>query len=108
MKTTQKLNKYGRKTVLAPFRWCIIQSIVLFSAAGTLKFPNAWLYLSLILLSSLISAVIMWKLIPELANQRGSMKSRHGQSFGAIFLLMSQLYVVCRMRKVQWTTIFSS
>jgi len=73
-KNTPQLNKTGINVILAPYRWLVIQALVFFIAAGRIDIPRAWIYFGLAFTITTISAFIMWKYAPELANQRGEMK----------------------------------
>ena len=57
--------------IIAPFRWLIVQAVVLFLAAGHIDIPRAWIYFCLNFVFSTAGVIIMWKLVPELLNQRG-------------------------------------
>jgi protein-S-isoprenylcysteine O-methyltransferase Ste14 len=70
----EKLNKDGIKALLALFRWRIVMVVAFFLAAGRLDILRAWLFFSIHLIGAIMGAVIMWKLAPELANQRASVK----------------------------------
>jgi protein-S-isoprenylcysteine O-methyltransferase Ste14 len=65
------LSRSGVMAIIAPFRWLIVQAVVLFLAAGRLDMPRAWIYLCLNLVFSTAGVIIIWKLIPELLNRRG-------------------------------------
>jgi protein-S-isoprenylcysteine O-methyltransferase Ste14 len=67
----KRLSKSGYMAIIAPFRWLIIQAVSLFLAAGHLDIPRAWIYLCLNFVFSTAGVIIIWKLTPELLNQRG-------------------------------------
>jgi protein-S-isoprenylcysteine O-methyltransferase Ste14 len=69
----KRLTKSGIRAILALFRWMTIQFVVLFISAGRMDMPRAWFYVGLYLVGTIINAVILWKVIPELANERGKM-----------------------------------
>jgi protein-S-isoprenylcysteine O-methyltransferase Ste14 len=69
-----QLNKDGVKALLAPFRWTIVMAVAFFLAAGRLDVFRAWLFFGICLACAIVGAVIMWKLAPELANQRAFVK----------------------------------
>ncbi len=52
--------------VLAP-------ALLLFGAAGTLRWPMAWLYLGLSVSAFAISRLIVWRVHPDLLGERGRM-----------------------------------
>jgi protein-S-isoprenylcysteine O-methyltransferase Ste14 len=70
----QKLNSSGKKAIIAPFRWLLVQGLFFFISAGSLNIKKAWFYFIPAFIISCLSATIMWRLIPELANQRGEFK----------------------------------
>lgn len=69
-----ELNKSGKKTIFAPFRWILIQAIAYYLSAGTFYIPVSYYYFITLLFTSAISGIIMWKYIPDLANQRSGFK----------------------------------
>lgn len=71
---SKNLTRSGIMAVLAPFRWIIISAVVLFASAGHINIPKAWVYFSTAFVASTISAVIIVKFSPELANQRGKIQ----------------------------------
>ncbi len=70
----QRLTKDGVKALLAPFRWTIVMAAAFFLAAGRLDVFRAWLFFGIYLADAIAGALIMWKLAPELANQRAFVK----------------------------------
>lgn len=70
----KQLNKDGVRALLAPFRWAIVMAVAFFLAAGRLDIFRAWLFFGIYLAGAIVGAVIMWKLAPELANQRAFVK----------------------------------
>lgn len=70
----QRLNKDGIKYLFAPFRWTIIMAVAFFLAAGRLNISRAWLAFGVHFSGAIAGAILMWKFVPELANQRASVK----------------------------------
>jgi protein-S-isoprenylcysteine O-methyltransferase Ste14 len=68
------LTRDGVKTILMPFGWKTVFYICLFLAAGRLDIFRAWLLLGIDYLGLVVVSVIFWKLAPELANQRATIK----------------------------------
>jgi len=68
------LTKYGKRALIAPWRWMLAQGVIFFVAAGRLDIPRAWIFFVVILVSTIISTYIGWKIIPEVYNERGSIK----------------------------------
>ena len=70
----QRLNKDGIKYLLATFRWTILMAVAFFVASGRFDVYRAWLAFLIHFLGAVVGAMLMWKLAPELANQRASIK----------------------------------
>lgn len=69
-----QLTKQGVKTILMPFDWKAVFYICFFMAAGRMDIFRAWLLLGIDYLGVVVISVIFWKVAPELANQRASIK----------------------------------
>jgi protein-S-isoprenylcysteine O-methyltransferase Ste14 len=70
----QQLTQDGVKTILMPFGWKAVFYLCLFLAAGRMDIFRAWLLLGIDYLGVVVISVIFWKVAPELANQRASIK----------------------------------
>jgi len=70
----QQLTRDGVKTILMPFGWKAVFFICFFLAAGRLDIPRAWIFLGMDYLGVIVMSVVFWKLAPELANQRATIK----------------------------------
>jgi protein-S-isoprenylcysteine O-methyltransferase Ste14 len=70
----KQLTQDGVKTILMPFGWKAVFYICFFLAAGRLDIFRAWLLLGIDYLGVVVVSVIFWKLAPELANQRATIK----------------------------------
>jgi protein-S-isoprenylcysteine O-methyltransferase Ste14 len=70
----KQLTSDGIKTILMPFGWKSVFFVCLFLAAGRLDIFSAWLFLGMDYMGVIIVSVIFWKLAPELANERASIK----------------------------------
>jgi protein-S-isoprenylcysteine O-methyltransferase Ste14 len=81
----KQLTKDGVKTILMPFGWKTVFFICFFLAAGRLDIPRAWIFLGLDYLGAIVLSVIFWKLAPELANQRATIKEGT-KSWDKVFL----------------------
>jgi protein-S-isoprenylcysteine O-methyltransferase Ste14 len=69
-----QLTSDGVKTILMPFGWKAVFYICFFLAAGRLDIPRAWLLLGIDYLGVVVVSAIFWKVAPELANQRATIK----------------------------------
>jgi protein-S-isoprenylcysteine O-methyltransferase Ste14 len=70
----QQLTQDGVKTILMPFGWKAVFYLCLFLAAGRMDIFRAWLLLGIDYLGVVVISVIFWKITPDLANQRASIK----------------------------------
>ena len=70
----KQLTDDGVKTILMPFGWKAVFYLCLFLAAGRLDIFRAWLLLGIDYLGVVVISLIFWKLVPELANQRATIK----------------------------------
>ena len=70
----QQLTRDGVKTIFMPFGWKAVFFICFFLAAGRLDISRAWIFLAMDYLGLIVVSVVFWKLAPELANQRASIK----------------------------------
>jgi protein-S-isoprenylcysteine O-methyltransferase Ste14 len=68
----EKLTKDGIKTLAAPFRWTLASAVAFFTAAGRLDLSRAWLFFGISFAGAVLSAIIMWRYSPGLANRRAS------------------------------------
>jgi len=70
----KQLTQDGVKTILMLFGWKAVFYIFFFLAAGRLDIFRAWLLLGIDYLGVVVVSVIFWKVTPELANQRATIK----------------------------------
>jgi protein-S-isoprenylcysteine O-methyltransferase Ste14 len=87
-----KLTKAGIFAVIAPFRWMIFSAIAFYSAAGTIRVTRFWIYLGIVFIGAIISAVIAVKFTPELMNQRG--KRNPGTKKWDLFLVIPFILIL--------------
>jgi len=70
----KQLTRDGVKTILMHFGWKAVFYICFFLAAGRLDIFRAWLFFGIDIVGVIVVSVIFWKLAPELANQRATIK----------------------------------
>ena len=70
----ERLTQDGVRTILMPFGWKAVFFICFFLAAGRMDIPRAWIFLGMDYLGVIVVSVVFWKLAPELANQRATIK----------------------------------
>ncbi len=83
----KQLTRDGVKTISMLFVWKAVFYVCFFVAAGRLDIPRAWLLLSIDYLGVIVISVIFWKLAPELANQRATIKEGT-KSWDKVFLAL--------------------
>lgn len=69
------IRRSGVKRIIQVLAGTFFQVAVLFIAAGRLDWAGAWIYAGLYIVSLMIFAVVLYKVNPELINQRGEKKS---------------------------------
>lgn len=67
-----RINKHGKKYIIASIILVVVQMGILFAAAGNLSITRAWLFTAVNLIYSVLAIVILHKLNPDLLNQRGT------------------------------------
>ncbi len=92
MEKEKKITKAGWFAVLSPFRWLLMSSIAFFLAAGTFNVPRYWIYAGIIFFGGIINAIIMIRLYPELANNRG--KKQKGTKRWDLMLIIPYLLII--------------
>jgi len=81
----KQLTRDGVKTILMLFGWKAVFYICFFLAAGRQDIFRAWLLLGIDYFGVVVVSVIFWKLAPELANQRATIKEGT-KSWDKVFL----------------------
>jgi protein-S-isoprenylcysteine O-methyltransferase Ste14 len=67
----------------------LILAIVLFTAAGTLAWPHAWVLLAVVLVVRILSAIVVFRENPELLRERATTLMHHGQPFADKVVLLA-------------------
>ncbi len=70
----KSLTQDGVKAIFTPFFWKFLFVVCFFIAAGRFDIFRAWLFFGIVLTGDIVVAVVLWKLAPEVANQRASIK----------------------------------
>ncbi len=68
---TFSIDRYGTRAIIRDMLLVLIHAIILFWAAGTLRWLNAWVYLILVLLQQATLTVVLIRQNPRLLNERG-------------------------------------
>ena len=94
--TKPELTRQGKRAIIAPWRWMMVQAMTYFVAAGRLDIPRAWVFFAMILASTIISTYVGWKVIPGTYNQRGSVPKdtkRWDIALLSIYFIMILLFI---------------
>ena len=96
-KPENKLNKYGRKRIIVITLYVCIEAAVLMWAAGTLRWPEAWIYFGLRIGSMAIASFFIVRKNANIINKRGQ-KLDNTKSwdkwFGAVYTLTILLFPI--------------
>lgn len=68
---TYKVNRSGIRSILRDFLIVAVNGVILFSAAGTIKWLNAWIYIGLVLIHQITIKILLIIKNPELLNEQG-------------------------------------
>lgn len=83
-----KLNRAGIRGIMGQSALILVSFAILFAAAGTIDWINAWVYFGLACLSQLISWVILAKVNPQLLNARGSVVKEDTKGFDRVWIAL--------------------
>ena len=67
-----KLSRSGRRALLGPYRFVVIQGLSFFIAAGNWAIPRIWLYIAVCLCGAVIGTVVSLRYLKDLLNVRGA------------------------------------
>ena len=106
------MSNLGVKAVLSVFALALVMGAVIFAAAGTLDYWQAWLYVSLFTLASLLTTIYLIKNDPELLQRRlrggPTAESRPAQRIIMVFTslaFIALLVVPALDRRFSWSTV---
>lgn len=100
----------ARKLVIRTAIWTVVNAALLFVPAGTVNWPEAWVYLALICGLGLVSGLIIARHDPELVKERMKPVVQQGQKgwdkalMSVVFLLFLAQYVVAGLDAVRFQT----
>ena len=105
------LNRSGIKAIVIQTVPSLVAFIILFTAAGTVDWVNAWVYFGLSLLCIPIIFVILAKLNPQMLNSRGSYIKEGTKGFDRVWLVMFPVLTLLNLvviafdaRRFHWTS----
>ena len=64
------------RAVIGMAAYLLLAPVLMFLAAGTTRWPMAWLYVALMLAASVGSRLLVWRKSPETLRERAKMASR--------------------------------
>lgn len=106
------MSNLGVKAVLSVFALAFVMGAVIFAGAGTLDYWQAWLYVSLFTLASLLTTIYLIKNDPELLQRRlrggPTAESRPAQRIIMVFTslaFIALLVVPALDRRFGWSTV---
>jgi protein-S-isoprenylcysteine O-methyltransferase Ste14 len=82
------LSRSGVRTIVVQFLLIIVSFAILFAAAGTLAWPNAWAYFVLAVVSQITIWGVLAKVNPEVVNARGSVAKAGTKAFDRAWLAL--------------------
>lgn len=83
-----KINRNGIRSILRDFLIIIINSVVLFVSAGTIKWAGAWIYICLILAHQTAITLLLLFINPRLLNERGKAVKKDTITFDRVFVIV--------------------
>lgn len=85
------LNRYGVRYLVRELGLNLIHLVILLISAGTISWLNAWIYFGLTLSYQIVNSIVLYKLNPQLLNERGKIIQEDTKPFDKIFVV---LYIV--------------
>jgi len=76
--TTPPQKEFPVKAFIAFGIYLLLNPIILFVTAGTIKWPLGWVYSAVTVVLTIVSRVAMFKLNPDLAQERGNFRAAAG------------------------------
>lgn len=70
-----KINKSGRRYIVASFILLIFHALLLFLSAGRINILRFWIFIIVTFIYSTSAIILLCKITPDLVNQRGTIKS---------------------------------
>ncbi len=83
-----KINSNGIRGILRDFLIIIINSVVLFVSAGTIRWAGAWIYIGLILAHQTVITLLLLFINPRLLNERGKAVKKDTIPFDRVFVIV--------------------
>jgi len=110
IENNRKLRKSGIVLILVTYLILIIQGAIFFGSAGRMNIPRAWIYFAATFIYFSASTLILYKINPELLNQRGEIKKDAKswdkvlmRAINLIGLLIFPFVAVLDIGRYQWS-----
>jgi len=86
------LTRQAIRSILVQSLLIVIGFIILFASAGTLAWINAWIYVGLISVATIISTIVLARVNPELLNGRGTVTKAGTKTFDKVWLAIYPVF----------------
>ena len=86
------LTRQAIRSILVQSILIVLGFVVLFISAGTIAWINAWIYVGLISITSVISTVVLAGVNPELLNERGTVTKAGTKTFDKVWLAICPVF----------------
>jgi protein-S-isoprenylcysteine O-methyltransferase Ste14 len=86
------LNRLGIRGIAVQSILIVLGFIVLFISAGTLAWINAWIYVGLISITTVLSTAVLARVNPELLNERGTVTKAGTKGFDKVWLAIFPMF----------------
>ena len=97
MKKTEKLDKDGKKGIIAWYSLISLNLIMLLIAAGTILWLNAWIFWLISMLFQTIDFIVLASKNPEILNERGKFVKEGTKSYDEKFVVFYLIGVLAAM-----------
>ena len=74
IRNKNRLNKSGKRYIVATFILLFFQALLLFISSGKIYILRFWIFIIVNLIYLIFATILLYKINPELINQRGSIK----------------------------------
>jgi protein-S-isoprenylcysteine O-methyltransferase Ste14 len=86
------LNRSAIRSILVQSILIVIGFIILFVSAGTIAWINAWIYVGLISLVTIISTIVLARVNPELLNGRSAVVKQGTKTFDKVWIAIYPVF----------------
>lgn len=86
--TSTRINRCGVRAIVRDVVFTLISAAVMLLAAGTIRWPNAWLFVALSLAFQVANNVVLIGANPEILNARGNVVREGTKAFDKAFVVL--------------------